>query len=767
MEQSAKKFLHFKNVRKQKLGHNEYDQMPLSLTNLSNGNEIEEPNDQRIQQSYDGSKSFEQRLRELQEANDKLTQEKETYRTQLEHMKMELHRETCNRAESNKLHEQLKVDYKYTKTKNIELVNLANETDNLYKTNTNLQEELASISSDEFNFYLKLYKIVNDQIKNQDTEQEINNKEDLKILLISSFKKMIDNQQNLKGDLEKSFETQLDKIIQKAREINYTMLPDLQNDSKLDKVLGLLSHIKSNQEMGIDPKERCQIINPSRFYDTVIKASTFFKVLDESGWEIRKNMKNQIGIDGVDTIVVSILGNFGKGKSWILSYLSDRQLPFGHNIHTEGLSCIYPESLNIPITYMDSAGFDEPLQLTEYKRKCDTDSINTTQKTAEAEETDEESKMSTATLSVIKFLRDKQYMEHFIQQFLLETADVFLVAVSQMTFSDQRLINRIKNEYKGKKKIYIIHNFYNLQLIEDVKKYITKDIENSFDIREVIFSKVLGPINHKYYIEKDDPDIRHIIMAREGTEAGRYYNSSAKEIILTSIFDKSGQQKKFRLEDALLNFLSERVGYYIENASEYNPKITINDDSSDYLEISEQINETEKIVEEIKEDICLLNWGWLKMTSNGKQPIEYKRASVDEFGFLDFYLQSSKSIELPYNIYETENELVWETEMAGYSEEDFDSKFKVNHQIDSDGFYFRINGKKTETNHNKKEYIFKKIIYGDISFCTAKVKPITRLLGVENFDCPSVELNEGILSLKWIKKKKIIGFKFNISNKMT
>jgi len=92
----------------------------------------------------------------------------------------------------------------------------------------------------------------------------------------------------------------------------------------------------------------------------------------------------------------------------------------------------------------------------------------------------------------LQFLRDKQYTESLMQQFLLSNSDIIIIVVNQLTFADQKMINRITAEFKGKKKIFILHNFSSLYTTEDVERYIKMDILETFKVEECIFSKYYG-----------------------------------------------------------------------------------------------------------------------------------------------------------------------------------------------------------------------------------------------------------------------------------
>jgi hypothetical protein len=59
-----------------------------------------------------------------------------------------------------------------------------------------------------------------------------------------------------------------------------------------------------------------------------------------------------------------VLGNFNKGKSWLLSKLSRQNIQQGFDVSTVGLSLIHDESM--AICYLDTAGFELPTPINKY-----------------------------------------------------------------------------------------------------------------------------------------------------------------------------------------------------------------------------------------------------------------------------------------------------------------------------------------------------------------------------------------------------------------
>ena len=213
---------------------------------------------------------------------------------------------------------------------------------------------------------------------------------------------------------------------------------------------------------------------------------------------------------------VGILGNGNMGKSFLLSRIFKENIPSGYSVITEGLSIkINKEKL---YALLDSAGLQTPLlQNDEEINK----NLNEEDKFKEYE----------------NLYKDKTQTENFIQNLILYLSDMLLIVVGKITFNEQRLINKIKNELnnqKSKKPIFIIHNLLNFQTCEQVDEHINNTLlkSASFKLIKVRDIKRSNKNNGDrfYYIEdnknnNNDFYIYHLIMARESTEAGDYYNN--------------------------------------------------------------------------------------------------------------------------------------------------------------------------------------------------------------------------------------------------
>ncbi len=120
------------------------------------------------------------------------------------------------------------------------------------------------------------------------------------------------------------------------------------------------------------------------------------------------------------------------------------------------------------------------------------------------------------------------------------SSNILIIVVGQLTYSDQKLNNRIKGEVQKQRYIYIIHNYMFLEKIEDVKDCFKNNVLNSITfgelIEQIIRDEYDNTINNIYYTEKYEYNnkriqIVHLFMVKEGSVAGNYYNISTIEYL--------------------------------------------------------------------------------------------------------------------------------------------------------------------------------------------------------------------------------------------
>lgn len=351
-----------------------------------------------------------------------------------------------------------------------------------------------------------------------------------------------------------------------------------------------------------------------KFYDIIVDVDSLRHML--KGWKVKFTdigKKNYDIMKNKEVLIVGVVGNRNRGKSFVLSKLSNVSLPDGTSIKTEGISIKYPqmeEGKDAKYILMDSAGFENALLETD-------------------EFTNDPNMPRDDALKMLKLIAsDKTLTEYFIQNFIIQKSNILIVVIGILNYPEQKLLNRIKTENKNKFKnanpppLFVIHNLQTFSLKKQVTDYVKEVLTKSatFKLKEMtsverIEKEGEDKFNSVYYIEEFNNEedkntvIYHLILAMHGTEAGDYYNQFTYDF-LSKQFNSFPLHHKFPIiedvkQQCIQNSLKMMV-HPIESLDEF------------------EQSETEiKLKSKDKEE--------------DKKRLVFKKCLVDELGFSNFY----------------------------------------------------------------------------------------------------------------------------------
>ena len=438
--------------------------------------------------------------------------------------------------------------------------------------------------------------------RKREYENEINqlkgNKKELKNT-INEYVKIMEDDSNQINQLKKEI-NQLKKEINELKDENILLKEELAklNNNENNSII-LRNNILNQNESFID------------FYDVIIDIKSIKDI--KKGWEIKMNergKKKYYEYKGMKIIRIGVIGNSNKGKSFLLSKISKIKLPSGTSIRTEGLSIKYPELegyTDRKIVLLDSAGLETPvLKDNEYEIiKNENDNSN------DFSIIDNGNQSQNLKKDLKEYFkeksREKLITELFLQNYIIHNSEILILVVGIFTYSEQKLLNRIKTEIeraKIDKPLYIIHNLITYTSISQVKEYINEFLLKSvtFDL-ELVHNISTRSIyqNGIYFCEKkSNPKIFHLIFANEESEAGKYYNQFT------------------------LNFLENSY----QNVTDLKTFDVIKTVKERFLEISKEIIDEPKNIELKFDDE---NEKFIKL--NIKDNIILKKCLIDELGF--------------------------------------------------------------------------------------------------------------------------------------
>jgi len=488
--------------------------------------------------------------------------------------------------------------------------------------------------------------------------------------------------------------------------------------------------------------------NFAEFYDVIVDIQSIKEICN--GWEIKRSKRAEENYENIKkdkVIKIGIIGNSNKGKSFLLSKISKIALPSGTSIRTEGLSIKYPEIdnkyKNRKIVLLDSAGLETPV-LKENKRnkkesfkKMNEITQNNNEEKYENEEANKEENEKNESNKENEILddddeeefpknnknekelfreksREKLITELFLQNYIIYNSDILIVVVGILTYSEQKLLNKIKNEIqrsKLNKTLFVIHNLMTYTSVKQVEEYIDTILLKSETFNLELGHKIDSSIEDKngyYYYEKNsDPKIYHFIYANEGSEAGLFYN-------------------KFTL-DYLENFY--------KMVTDIKPFDILETVKERFIDISNEIFEQlEKPL--TKDNFDNSNEKLIKLKNPNK--IILKKCLIDELGFSNL---KTNGFEPLYNIYKKDDKLIIRIEAPGNS--------NIKSEIFFSGEYtlIRLSGLKKQDKepHNLRDNIFNSREFGNYTL-NIPIKTSDYLLKNEE---PTYVEKKGVLMMEY------------------
>ena len=434
------------------------------------------------------------------------------------------------------------------------------------------------------------------------------------------------------------------------------------------------------------------------FYDVIFKINSIINLSE--GWDIlmtEEGEKNYGTFSKQSIIRIGVIGNENKGKTTILKKLSDFNLPTGYSIKTEGLSIKYPQLKdhpNLKLALLDSAGLETPILNFQ--------------------------KDNNIEVEFIEKARDKLLTEVFLQNFIIQNSDLLLLVFGKLSFEEQKLLEKIKRDMKNikrKESLFVIHNLKKFERKSQVENYIKEILLNSstFNIESsTLINKYKNESTWEYFYEPNsNPKIFHLIFAKEGTEAGDFYNQNSINYILNKTSD-----------------ITDRRSFNI-----------INSIIDTFCLVSESILE-EPLK---KEEDILLQDKKIKLNSNKEKHIKLKKCLIDEIGFSNFL---SNGFEPKYEYYISDDKLIISLEMPGKFE-----KTKYAKESKGSYTYIKISGIKM----NEKEDNLKKNEQKENSFNNKEYGEFNTTIKLENISLdsekPKISKKDGITTFIFQIKK--------------
>ena len=636
-------------------------------------------------------------------------------------------RKNCNHYNKNYL--------KYPKTKIISL--FEEEIDNL-KSNNDYQTKKIKNLNKEKDEKEKEIKNLNKEKREKEKEiKNLNKEKDEQESKINDLNKEKDEQELKLNNLNKEKIEQEKKISSLNRDKNlleFAINGDIEKINILHK-LGVEGDNlkKDNNFIQIDNNSNQITINQKYikekfidFYDVIIHIDSIKDI--NKGWKVEFNEKTKEKYESFKNqkmIKIGVIGNSNKGKSFLLSKISKIKLPSGTSIRTEGLSIKYPDLEKFKdrkIALLDSAGLETPVLNLSKPDNFPDDKIN--------ELFREKS-------------REKLITELFLQNYIINNSDVLIAVVGILTYSEQKLLMKIKKEIERSKintPLFIIHNLITYTSVQQVQEYINDFLLKSatFTLEEghKISTKTENKPGMYYYETNKEQKIFHLIFANENSEAGKYYNQFTLDF-LENNYQSVTHLKSFDVIETIKERFLKLSKEIIEKADEKDSKFSeeksgkANDNNN--TKHSHEDKTDEEIPKVIFDDS---NPDLIKLKD--EKEIILKKCLTDELGFSNL---KANGFEPTYNLFKQDKKVIVRVEAAGNCKIDTDIEFAGEYNI------IKLWGekKKDKEPRNEKDNIFNTREYGSFSL-EIPLKAEDYLL---SNDQPTIENKKGILFLEY------------------
>ena len=450
-------------------------------------------------------------------------------------------------------------------------INLKEREDEILKLNGNLGTTQKKLYELNKNLQSKINEIVSlkDQLKIKENEKnELNNEK-------KNLSKNLSDKENKLKSLQ-------NELTEKDKKIN-DLINNIGDITTMNKKLKTMEkekeqseeekkHLKEKNEIllrNISTDKKYLEEDLKKFYDVVIEIDSI-NTLTKTGWKINYNEQREETYNEViqkETLKIGVLGLNNVGKSFILGKLSGFPVPTGYSVETKGISIKYTkgeETCDSSICLLDSAGIETPLLIDEIK--------DNEEQTNENDKKNEVDKNISFMDKLEEIAKDKGQTERFIEELIISLSDMLILVVGKLTRREQNFISRIKNIVQEKennqfKSIIIIHNLAHYNELGEVDRHINEVLKKSatFNLLE---KEVIGIEKYKdriFYTEKDGTN--HLIMAREGSNAGNEYNDLAIKLIKNK-YNDCQNRKKIDIPQKIIELFSKMSKDIVEDIVE-------------------------------------------------------------------------------------------------------------------------------------------------------------------------------------------------------
>jgi len=367
--------------------------------------------------------------------------------------------------------------------------------------------------------------------------------------------KTIDDLTKKVGQFEKEksqYEERILRLENEIKEYQQSKNRALKQELFKDQFESKYSPLDLNQEKEVSKEAGEHSVK--KFYDCQISSDSFFTILQNKSWRIDfKNWEDYKKKIEQDSVHFCVLGSENSGKSFMISKLMGSDIPQGKQIKNQGVCVLYSDDLTTPWTALETSGSNIPIK-SEHRIKELEQYFDTQKGKRRGYAFSKEEKLR-------ELYGDNLLIEHMLLEFAVNSSPVLLVMVGKLRRDDQRFINQLKKSRElACKRLIIVHNLVDSTTIEDVEAVIQEDILDTFGAQKIL---VDSASSQKFiYLEKDKCDTEHVVLARQDSPAGDYYNEFTIEFI-RKVIGMTPFSEKFDLVESFKDHMNLNCRSYL------------------------------------------------------------------------------------------------------------------------------------------------------------------------------------------------------------
>eukprot|EP01016_Furgasonia_blochmanni_P055529 TRINITY_DN9312_c0_g1_i2.p1 TRINITY_DN9312_c0_g1~~TRINITY_DN9312_c0_g1_i2.p1 ORF type:complete len:396 (+),score=68.39 TRINITY_DN9312_c0_g1_i2:386-1573(+) len=236
-----------------------------------------------------------------------------------------------------------------------------------------------------------------------------------------------------------------------------------------------------------------------------------------------------------------------RGKTHVINRMTAKDFDSGHEFTTSGVSVKYAEMLRKKIIFIDTQGRNACVPLPDNKDGK----------------------------AMFEGFYDVKCMEQFLQDFIVEVSNVLIVVLGSLTSPEQCFVYEIAQAHPSKL-ILVLHNLSECDKIDQVETRIAEDISNAFDAQRL----QQGQDVWESRTVNRGQRVIHLVMAKEGSDAGYHYNDKTFARIqdeLTEQSDRLPRDGEFDVVARFVRFANSNLATYVkvEEKNSKKPEVKI------------------------------------------------------------------------------------------------------------------------------------------------------------------------------------------------